>query len=170
MSAGDDKFWMREALAAASEGLAAGELPIGAIVVLDDKIVGRAYTEERQQGRLLVHADLLALDQADRRMGSRRHEARLYVNVEPCLGCFGAAMTVMVSTIVFGLESPSDGAVALAEHWDRHRDHEAFAGYRIPDVRGGILREATLHLFKSYVELQPSDDPMTIWARSIAAL
>jgi tRNA(adenine34) deaminase len=163
-----DEFWMGEALAIANEGLAAGELPIGAVVVLDEEIVGRAHTEEVGQGRLLVHADLLALDQADRRLGSRRHEARLYVNLEPCVGCLGAAMTVMVSTIVFGLESPSDGAVGFARHWDRERDQDAFPAYRVPEIRGGVLREATIDLFKSYVDSKPSGDPLTVWAQTLA--
>jgi tRNA(adenine34) deaminase len=166
----DDERWMREALAVASEGLSAGELPIGAVVVLDDEIIGRAHTQELSQGRLLVHADLLALDEADRRLGGRRHEARLYVNLEPCLGCLGAAMTVMVSSIVFGLESPGDGAAAFAQRWDREREQGAFPGYRFPEVCGGILRNDTIELFKSYVDQHPSGDGLTEWARSLASL
>jgi tRNA(adenine34) deaminase len=94
----------------------------------------------------------------------------LYVNLEPCLGCLGAAMTVMVSTVVFGLESPSDGAVAIAQRWDQERDQEAFVGYRIPDIRGGVLREETVELFKAYVERHPPEDPLTVWARGLASL
>lgn len=166
----DDERWMREALAVANEGLSAGELPIGAVVVLDDEIIGRAHTQERGQGRLLVHADLLALDEADRRLGGRRHEARLYVNLEPCLGCLGAAMTVMVSSIVFGLESPSDGAAAFAQRWDAERDQGAFSGYRFPEIRGGVLRADTIELFRSYVGQHPAGAALTEWARSLTSL
>jgi tRNA(adenine34) deaminase len=165
-----DEFWMGEALAIANEGLAEGELPIGAVVVLDDDIVARAHTEEHRQGRFLVHADLLALDEADRRLGNRRHEAKLYVNLEPCLGCLGAAMTVMVAAIVFGLESPGDGGIALVQRWDRERDSNIFPAYQVPEVRGGVLREETIELFRSYVNIHPSGEPMTVWARSLAAL
>jgi tRNA(adenine34) deaminase len=65
----DDERWMREALAVARQGLAAGELPIGAVVVADGVVIGAAHTQERRQGRLLVHAELLALDAADRVAG-----------------------------------------------------------------------------------------------------
>jgi tRNA(adenine34) deaminase len=158
---------MREALAIAREGLELGELPIGAVVVLDDAIVGRAHTQEVRQARLLVHADLLALDAADRLLRGRRAEATLYVNLEPCLGCLGAAMTVMVGSIVFGLESPGDGAVALAGRWDRERDQEAFPGYRLPKVRGGVLRLDTIALFKNYLVQHPEDNGVTAWVKGL---
>src|SRR5688500_7857362 len=98
---------MARALEVAAEGMLAGEMPIGAVVVLDDEIVGEAHTQERAQGRLLVHADLLALDLADRRVGERRRRATLYVTLEPCLMCLGAAFTVRIRRVVYALESPS---------------------------------------------------------------
>ena len=61
-----DEFFMRQALAVAEDGLANGELPIGAAVVAEGRVIASAYTQERTQGRLLVHADLLALQAADR--------------------------------------------------------------------------------------------------------
>ena len=70
--------FMREAIAVAHQGLGQGELPIGAVVVLDDEIVATSYTKELSQGRLLVHAELLALDAADKILGARRREALLY--------------------------------------------------------------------------------------------
>lgn len=170
MAEKDDERWMREALVMANEGLAAGELPIGAVVVLDDRMIGRAHTQERRQGRLLVHADFLALDEADRLLKGRRGEGRLYVNLEPCLGCLGAAMTVMVGSIVFGLESPGDGAIAFARRWDQERDREAFPGYRLPEIRGGVLRPDTVELFKSYLVIHPDESGVTAWAKCLAAL
>jgi tRNA(Arg) A34 adenosine deaminase TadA len=118
---------MGEAPRVAADGLAAGELPIGAVVVLDDAIVASAYTQERTQRRLLVHADLLALDAADRLVGRRRRDATLYVTLEPCLACLGAAMTTMVGSVVYALESPSDGATSLVSEWNRTRRREDFS-------------------------------------------
>src|SRR5688500_2253225 len=85
--------FMREALAVARAGLQKGELPIGAIVVVEGRIVASAHTMERGEGRFLVHADLLALEAADklRPFPGKRREASLYVNLEPCLMCLGAA-------------------------------------------------------------------------------
>ena len=117
---------MRIALEEAANGLDHGELPIGAIVVVDEELVSRAHTQEREQRRLLVHAELLALDQADRTLGRRRANARLYTTLEPCLGCIGAAMTTMIESVVFALESPGDGGVSTARAWEASRDHSLF--------------------------------------------
>jgi tRNA(adenine34) deaminase len=81
---------MREALAVARTGLEVGEMPIGAVVVVGDEIVAAAYTQEVTTGRLLVHADLLALEAADKVISGRRQRSTLYVNLEPCLMCLGA--------------------------------------------------------------------------------
>jgi tRNA(Arg) A34 adenosine deaminase TadA len=115
----DQERFMREALAVARIGLETGEMPIGAVVVVDGEIVTTEHTKEHSAGRLLVHADLLALDMADRVLAGRCKRATLYVNLEPCLMCLGAAFTAKVGSIVYGLESPIDGGVAAFESWER---------------------------------------------------
>lgn len=98
------------AIAVADDGPAAGELPIGAVVVLGDDIIGRAFTQERSRKRKLVHADLLAMTEADELLGWKRRSTplQLAVNLEPRVMCLGAAMTLGISEIYFGLESPGD--------------------------------------------------------------
>jgi hypothetical protein len=85
------EHFMREALKVAAEGLGKGELPIGAVVVLDDQILASAHSMEKSQGRLLVHADLLALEAADKikPFPGNRRDVRMYVTGEPCLMCLG---------------------------------------------------------------------------------
>src|SRR3954467_15486453 len=95
--------WMAEALAMANHGLSSGELPIGAVVVAGRKVVGRAFTQERTQGRLLVDTELLPLDQAARTHAVPRVGTVLYTTLEPCLMCLGAAASSMVDRIVFAL-------------------------------------------------------------------
>lgn len=159
---------MREAIAVAAEGFAAGEVPIGAVVVLDDEVIGRSYTQEQKQARLIVHADLLALEQADRVLGRRRRrEATLYVTLEPCLMCLGAAMTAMIGTVVYALESPSDGGVALASAWDRQRMRSAFPGYDFPTLRSGVLREASIATLREFAETRRRDDGYLRWVRAL---
>ncbi len=130
--------------------MGAGEMPIGAVVVLDDEIVAAEHTRERATGRLLVHADLLALETADRLISGRRHRATLYVNLEPCLMCLGAAFVAKVGMVVYGLESPSDGGVATFERWDEGRDADGMPGYVLPRLRGGVLREEAALMFREY--------------------
>src|SRR4051794_12264189 len=96
-----DEYFMARALEVAAAGMGAGEMPIGAVVVVEGEVVSEAHTRETTQHRLLVHADLLALDEADRRLGFRARGASLYVTLEPCLMCLGAAFTIRAAKVVY---------------------------------------------------------------------
>ena len=164
----EDERGMREALAVAREGLGAGEVPIGAVVILDGEIIGRAYTQEQTQRRLIVHADLLALEEADRALGRRRRRAAaLYVTLEPCLMCLGAAMTAMIGTVVYALESPSDGGVSAARIWDEHRARDDFPDYHLPVLRSGVLRDASIEILREYADTHDRDDAYRRWVRTL---
>ena len=103
---------MRRTLALAEAALEDGELPIAALVVLGDRVLASATTAERREQRFLAHAELVALEAADRVRpfpGDRR-AATLYTNLEPCMMCLGAAMSFFCGEICYALESPTDGA------------------------------------------------------------
>lgn len=157
---------MDEAIAVAASGMAAGELPVGAVVVAGGRIVGRAHTQEQGQRRLLVHAELLALDEADRAAGWDRRTATLYTTVEPCLMCLGAAASAMVGRIVFGLAADSDGAARLAEEWSRQRS-DGLPYVELPAVVGGVGASGAASLVEQYVAARSPEDPMVQWAASL---
>jgi tRNA(adenine34) deaminase len=161
--------FMWEALKVARVGLEKGELPIGAVVVLNSEIIAAAHTMEKTEGRLLVHADLLALEAADKikPFPGNRRDAVLYVTGEPCLMCLGAAMSFFLGEIYYGHECPGDGAVAVVQKWQRKE--EDFPNYRVPRITGGILRQEGIDLFKEYVD-RHSSGAMWEWAKTIAAL
>ncbi|MEO3775637.1 deaminase [Micromonospora sp. B11E3] len=154
------------ALEVAEAGLVAGELPIGAVVVLGEEIVGRAFTQEKSRGRRLVHADLLAMTAADEALGWGRRQGRLRlaVNLEPCVMCLGAAMTLGVSEVYYALESPGDGGAGIAAHWRPGADAPWLAA---PQVVGGILRDRSRELFRRYC-LTAAESGMRRWAQSLA--
>jgi tRNA(adenine34) deaminase len=162
------KYYMQQTLSLAEQAIERGELPIAALVVLDGQIIASAHTAERREGRLLVHAELLALEQADRLkpFPGQRREAVLYTNLEPCLMCLGAAMSFQLGAIYYAIESPSDGAAALAQGWQR--DEELFPGYQAPEISGGLLREESIRLFQQWVERNPPGGPVWAWAQSLA--
>jgi tRNA(adenine34) deaminase len=163
------EFYMRQALALASEALALGEFPIAALLVLDGRIIARATASEQRERRFLGHAELVALEQADR-LGlsfDERGRACLYTNLEPCLMCMGATMSFFLGELVYGLESPADGAVQLVEGWVRKA--EDMPGYQAPRITGGLLREESARLFGEYVSLRPPG-PMRDWAETLARL
>lgn len=143
---------MQRTLKLAEEAMNYGECPIAAIVFLDDEIISESYTKEFSERRLLVHAELNALIEADlkRYPYNDRIRMQLFTNLEPCMMCMGAAMSSFVGEIYYALESPSDGAVKLAQDWNPQSDD--FAVYRVPKAHGGILREESKGLFRRFAD------------------
>lgn len=160
---------MKETLSLAKEGLALGELPIAAMVVLNGGIISSAITAEKREQRFLIHAELLALEEADKIItfpGDRR-QVKLFTNLEPCLMCIGAAMSFFLGEIYYALESPADGAVDLVKNWIRKEDD--MPPYQVPNITGGLLREESINLFEQYVSLYPSS-PLAEWAKTLVNL
>ena len=94
---------MREALRLAKKAKAAGEVPIGAVVVLDDKIIGRGYNLRTKLQMATQHAEVRAIDRACKKIGSWRLEgAELYVTLEPCPMCMGAVLNSRIERVYFG--------------------------------------------------------------------
>ena len=107
-----DFDYMGEALAAAREGLAAGEVPVGAVVVGEGgKLLARAFNQPIALHDPTAHAEVLALRQAAALVGNYRLPGvSLYVTIEPCLMCWGALIAARVRRLVFGAADPKAGA------------------------------------------------------------
>ena len=126
---------MREALALADEAARGGEVPIGAVVVLDGAIVGRGRNAPIGAHDPTAHAEILAIREAARATGNYRLTgATLYVTVEPCFMCVGALVHARVGTLVYGAPEPKTGAV----HSTTQGLEAAGAGGRVV-VRSGVL-------------------------------
>jgi tRNA(adenine34) deaminase len=156
-----DERFMNEALALARQGLESDEMPIGAVVALDDEIIASTYWRYEPDG-LLDHADTVALraGEKDPRVQGNRHRTTLYVTLEPCLMCMGAAMSFGVGRIVFALEAPFDGASKVTNVWQPELGFPP-AGYQLfsnPEVVGGMCRDASLELVRKYVERHPESE------------
>jgi uncharacterized protein YndB with AHSA1/START domain/tRNA(Arg) A34 adenosine deaminase TadA len=162
---------MSQVLALAQDALDAGELPIAAAVVLDGAVVASASTAERAERRRLVHAELRALDAADRLHppAAERARMRLFTNVEPCLMCLGAAMSFGIGELYYGVPSPTDGSVALIQSWTPPAGDLAPVWYRVPRIVGGIRVPETRALFHAYVD-RHGTGPMVDWARTLIDL
>ncbi len=107
----NDEYYMREAIKEAKKAEAKGEVPIGAVLVLHDEIVARAHNLRETEQRSLAHAEMLAIDEACRKLGTwRLEDAVLYVTLEPCPMCAGAVVLSRVDKVVFGAFDPK-GAV-----------------------------------------------------------
>lgn len=132
-----DRAGMAAALAAARRGEAAGEVPVGAAVVADGRVVSEAHNETVAQRDLTQHAELLAIQRALRALGTDRlTEATLYVTLEPCAQCAGAIVLARVGRVVFGACDPKAGMAGSVGDLLRHPrlNHR-------PEVRGGVMAD-----------------------------
>lgn len=128
---------MREAQREAREALAAGEVPVGAVVVMDGRVVGAGFNQPIGRADPTAHAEIVALRVAAREVGNYRLTgATLYVTVEPCVMCVGAIVHARIGTLVYGASEPKAGAVRSAM---RALDHPAL-NHRV-EVIEGVLDE-----------------------------
>jgi tRNA(adenine34) deaminase len=108
----DEELYMREAIAEADSAGALGEVPVGAVVVVDGKIVGRGGNRRESAGDPTAHAEILAIREAARAIGGwRLVGATLFVTQEPCPMCAGAIVNARVERLVYGCDNPKAGAV-----------------------------------------------------------
>jgi len=127
---------MRLALELASRAQAAGEVPVGAVVVLDGEIIGRGFNAPISRHDPSAHAEMMALRDAAQNIGNYRLVGgELYVTLEPCLMCAGAIMHARIARLVYGASDPKTGACGSVM--------DAFAEQRLNHhtaVEGGVLR------------------------------
>ena len=101
---------MREALKQARKAYALGEVPIGCVVVYEDKIIARGYNRRNTDKNTLSHAEITAINRASKKMGDWRLEGcTLYVTLEPCQMCAGAIIQSRISKVVMGAMNPKAG-------------------------------------------------------------
>ena len=106
----EDLDFMREALALAAEAAAEGEVPVGCVVTLGDKIVGWGRNRRETGKNALYHAELEAIDRACKALsGWRLWQCTLYVTLEPCPMCAGAIVNARIPRVVFGAKDPKNG-------------------------------------------------------------
>ncbi|MCK4549916.1 MAG: nucleoside deaminase [Candidatus Krumholzibacteria bacterium] len=137
---------MKEALAEAALSLEAGEVPVGAVVVRGDEIIGRGRNEVETRKTATAHAEILAIDSASEKTGDwRLDDCCVYVTSEPCHMCLGALYLARVERVVYGARQPRSGACGSVG--DLH--HADLYGHRLI-VKGGVLEEECLLLLKKF--------------------
>ena len=135
----DDEFWMREALAEAKNALQLGEVPIGAVVVRGNEVVGRGFNRREVDADPLGHAELLAIRQAASEVGDwRLVGCTLYATLEPCAMCAGALVNSRIERLVFAARDPKAGFCGSLG--DLVRDQRL--NHRLEVVEGVLAEEA----------------------------
>ena len=137
---------MRAALEQAQMGLAAGEVPIGAVAVVGDEIVARSFNQPIGAVDPTAHAEVLVLREAAKRIGNYRlTDVRVYVTVEPCLMCVGALVHARVREVLYGANEPKSGALVSTI-----RAHESPGLNHRLAVTGGLLDDECRALIQQF--------------------
>jgi tRNA(adenine34) deaminase len=142
---GDERF-MRRALALARQGQAEGEVPVGAVVVLDGRIIGEGWNRPIASADPTAHAEIQALRAASRAVGNYRLAgAELFVTLEPCAMCVGAMFHARISRVAFGARDPKTGSAGSVINLfgEPRLNHHA-------TVVGGVLAEESAALLSSF--------------------
>lgn len=141
----DQKF-MREALKLAKKAYQLGEVPIGCVIVFENKIIGRGYNRRNTDKNTLAHAEISAINKASKKMGDWRLEGcTLYVTLEPCQMCAGAIVQSRITEVVMGSMNPKAGCggsvlnILQMEEFN----HQAI-------VRRGILENECSQILKEF--------------------
>lgn len=144
--------WMRLALDQAHQAFEAEEVPVGAVVVFEDRVIGEGHNQREMLQDPTAHAEMLALTQAAQTLGSwRLEECALYVTLEPCPMCAGAIVQARVPVVVYGTTDPKGGACGtLYNITDDPRLNHRCA------VLGGVLLDESRSLLQEFFALQRS--------------
>ncbi|MBM4765440.1 tRNA adenosine(34) deaminase TadA [Bacillus sp. B15-48] len=132
-----DVFYMKEAIAEAKKAEQLGEVPIGAVVVLNGEILASAHNLRETEQSSIAHAEVLAIHEACKKLGTWRLEgAELYVTLEPCPMCAGAIMLSRVNRVVYGATDPKGGCAGTFMNilQDERFNHQS-------EVVSGVLEE-----------------------------
>ena len=140
--------WMKKALELAQRAAEHDEVPVGAIVVRGDKIIGEGYNRRESLKKPTAHAEILAIeDAADYLESWRLNGCTLYVTLEPCPMCAGAILNARIDQVVYGASDPKAGAVGSLFQLlgDQRLNHRC-------DVLSGVLAEESSQLLKTFFE------------------
>lgn len=136
--------WMQEALALAEEAAAQDEVPVGAVVVFEGKIIGRGFNQRETKQSPTAHAEILAIEEAAQSIGSwRLIDCLLYVTLEPCPMCLAGAQQARLKEIVYGATDPKGGALSLGYkvHEDLRTNHRFKVRYLETPACSQVLKE-----------------------------
>ncbi|HXY52131.1 MAG TPA: tRNA adenosine(34) deaminase TadA [Terriglobales bacterium] len=141
-----DEFFMQEALRAAQRALELGEVPVGAVVVCDGRIIACGWNRNITDSDPSAHAEIIALREAGAAVGNHRlGDCELFVTIEPCAMCAGALVQARLRRLVYGADDPKAGAVHSVLQVLNHPQ----LNHRMP-VRAGVLSGRSAQLLQEF--------------------
>ena len=143
------EYFMRKALQLAQQAFEEDEIPIGALVVHQNRIIGKGYNQTERLVDVTAHAEMLAITSAAQFLGSKfLDECTIYITVEPCVMCAGAIQWARFKQVVFGLSEPKSGFERLAEA-------EQVFGKKVEIIRG-VMADESRELMQQFFKAKRS--------------
>ncbi len=141
-----DELWMEEALRCAQRALEIGEVPVGAVVICDGKIIGRGWNRNITDCDPCAHAEIIALREAGAHLGNHRlGDCELFVTIEPCAMCAGAMVHARIRRLVYGSDDPKAGAVRSVMQVLNHPQ----LNHKV-EVQSGVLAGRSAELLQTF--------------------
>jgi tRNA(adenine34) deaminase len=142
----NDQKYMHEAIKQARRSLMAEDVPVGAVIVKDGKIVARGYNQVEKRQNPIAHAEIVAIEKASKKLGYKHLlDCDIYVTLEPCAMCCGAIVLARLRRLIFGAYDPKTGAaVSLYNITNDPR-----LNHRL-EVLGGVLQDDCVALLKNF--------------------
>lgn len=141
-----DKIYMKEALVEAKKAYSTYEVPVGAVIVYKDKIIGRGYNQRETTKNPLAHAELIAIKEASEYLGGwRLIDCTMYVTLEPCAMCAGAIVNSRIDRLVIGTKDSKMGCCGTVEDLTNNPNFN----HRV-DIKFGVLQEECSKILKDF--------------------
>jgi tRNA(adenine34) deaminase len=152
MSGYDDTYWMNEALTEAGEAERKNEIPVGAVIVLDDECIARGHDLRETTKDPTNHAEIISIREAAKKLGDwRLSGCSMYVTLEPCPMCAGALILARIKRLVYGAQNIKFGAV------DTHCNILSIPGFNHKvEVASGVMSEACAELLSGFFQRKRS--------------
>jgi tRNA(adenine34) deaminase len=142
----NDELWMEEALRSAQRALEAGEVPVGAVLLCESRIVGRGWNRNLGDADPTAHAEIVALREAGATVGNHRlSDCDLFVTIEPCAMCAGAMVHARIKRLVYGANDPKAGAVQSVMQLLNHPQ----LNHKV-EVQSGVLAGRCAELLQTF--------------------
>lgn len=141
-----EEKWMREAMKQAKRAESYDEVPIGCVIVKENKIIARGYNQREKKQLSTAHAEVIAIEKACKKLGTwRLEDCDLYVTLEPCPMCAGAIVQSRIKRVFFGAYDPKGGSVQTCTHIFDVKEYNHH-----PEYVGGILEKECAQLLKDF--------------------
>ncbi len=143
----NNNYFMKEAIKEAKKAYEKGEVPIGCVIVKDDKIIARAHNLRENKNSPIAHAEILAIEKASKKLNSwRLLDTTMYITLEPCTMCSGAIINSRIPTVIYGAKDPRFGShVSLLNLFDVKFNHDV-------NISGGVMEEECSKLIKDFFQ------------------